>query len=64
MESTRIVVGSRPMVERPEVFHWNFAITQANDRESNDTRTTVMGLALISGQLDRIIELLESSDGD
>jgi hypothetical protein len=46
-----------PAPERPEVFHWNMAIEYANS--IGHGRTAVIGLSMISCQLDRIIELLE-----
>jgi len=43
--------------ERPEPFHWNFAIDLLNE---NPTRATAIGLSLVSMQLDKIIELLQN----
>ena len=45
------------MAERPDVFHWDFAVLEAN---RDPARAMVLGLALVSGQLDRLIEAIEA----
>lgn len=47
--------------ERPEVFHWNLAIDTANT--VGVERATVIGLSMLSEQMDRVIELLAQNDG-
>jgi hypothetical protein len=42
--------------ERPDVFHWNTAIELDNTVGSG--RAAVIGLSMISEQLDHLIELL------
>jgi hypothetical protein len=44
------------MPDRPDVFHWNTAIELDNTVGSG--RAAVIGLSMVSEQLDRLIELL------
>lgn len=47
-------------MKRPDVFHWNLAIDL--DNEVGHGRATVLGLALISQQLDYLIHLAERTE--
>jgi len=49
-------------MSRPAPFDWNTAIEMANSTGTD--RATVLGLSMISDQLDYIASLMEAGDAD